>query len=90
MFAADKGGAVTAERIAADLAVPVDDVLTLMFSTRLHLVQGRAKPKSIMRADARPCMWCDELRPETVKLFLLQHLRVVHWLSVWPLFSPGC
>ncbi|WP_237209367.1 hypothetical protein [Rothia nasimurium] len=40
VFAADKGGAVTAERIAADFAVPVDDVLTLMFSTRLRLVQG--------------------------------------------------
>lgn len=45
VFAADKGGAVTAERIAVDLAVPVDDVLTLTFSTRLRLVQGEGKPE---------------------------------------------
>ncbi len=43
VFTADKGGAVTAERIATDLAVPVDDVLTLTFSTRLRLVQGEGK-----------------------------------------------
>lgn len=39
-FTADKGGTMTAERIAADLALPVNDVLTLTFSTRLRLVQG--------------------------------------------------
>lgn len=48
VFTADKGGAVTAERIAADFAVPVDDVLTLMFSTRLRLVQGDGKVESIV------------------------------------------
>lgn len=47
VFAADKGGPVSVERIAADLAVPVDDVLTLTFGNRLRVLQGGSQSTAL-------------------------------------------
>lgn len=55
VFAADKSGPVNVERIAADLAVPVDDVMTLTFSTRLRVLQGEGEVPAVA-VSGRPAL----------------------------------
>lgn len=54
VFAADKGGPVSVERIASDLAVPFDDVLTLTFGSRLRVLDGLGEPGGLQLSLSRP------------------------------------